>query len=898
MKRVIGLIFILFILGGGAGYYYLTQKVAKAPPVPAYVQTAEQTLAMNGAVFMTHVNVAHAVALEKTFFGGDDPFPLLSQAQEDSKILPALQQNGVDLRQSLHHILGAFFVTPQGTGSVVLLYGQFDAAAVSKAIESAFMVTKRENGILTFTYKDSKTCKISEPKTLQVSDNRIVIASERMMPVIQTRLSEQAAAEIDLTAWNAFRQGRLASFALLMPKETTKALSNGMTRMLVGSAMRKEGQDLESIFAGLAVKTGASAGLNLDTIINTSNAEWPQKTAASIAEAREKFRAESKENMPSLAKLDDYLTVTPGANDLQVSVTLNKKTLQDMQNIVREVIGSMFSGFSSGFGSSNPLEEKTVPAEELPQFLEHYTHAMVKPYNAKDHHFIKADTSVGPFGIMIEKAALIEKDNQKQVELALKVKTGALNNMPVESLHIDGPEGAAATLQLTGIYDDKNQNLFAIEDCGRDRNDEKVALSINTGYQYKDGKNTPYTYLEGKKKVRLLPKVKLRHVKKIDGTITLALPTNIQRKTLNMPLKNQTVETDKVRLFFKGIDKNDLKYEISGQNSHILAVHGLNKDGKVLKSNGGSASGGMLKSAGRSISRTMQGQVAGAEVIYTTNTVEQTYPFSVSSFFQQFETETWGKKIQVVKKDSKKEFAEVSKIYNFSAFCDPNDTAHPITPLQLCLRNIKYYGKHWGMRAQMELAAPASKGLTGNLSGIEIIIGGYKTKDGFIKLLDHQFVNTHLDTYPKDRPPYLKSQNISFRTADPDEVLKDKDVTAVIGKVIVSLPQTMSSKGMFAKRLGSSMTTKSKSLSLIVTEVSYDRITLEAKGDISQLVQIIPMSQDKKPLITKDVQVTSKDDKTFIELKPVGGQPEYLNVIYATKREIMEFPFEIPVPKK
>ncbi len=901
MKRIIVVTVIISLIIAGAGYFYYSQQM-KMGSIPKYVSKAEEAMAMEGLTILSHMNVEYAVKLENKIYPDGDPSPLLTSNNDALSFIKTLQNNGVDVRKQLKHALGGFYTTSQGNGGAMLFFGEFNAPKIIESLKQTYTVLEQtDDNQIIFVRKNTKTCKLSKPMHINISKDIITLASPNIMPVILERLEKQSVANVDLSKWVDFRQKHFASIGLIAPEDIGNAMPQGISRMLIKQIIKKSLPSAEDIFIGSSIKSTKPYGLTMNSIINTEDTSWINSASNKIKDARENFRNEMTETAPSLAKLDKHLSINTTEQQLKLSLILNREALDNVINTLEETTSSFFSTTSMFTASDNKqLKDEIIPGKDLPQFFNNYTHEDIPDYMLGSHHFIKADTTTGPFGIMLEKAELINSNNQRTTELTFKIDSEPIRNIPIQNLHSDGADGSAAILHINGVYDADNNSLMAIEDCGKVKNSDAQGFKTNNGYAFKDGKNIAYNYLETKKTIRLIPEANISDIAKITGSIKLDLPNGIKVEELTAPLSGKNITTKDVRLFFKKNDSDNIKYEISGQKNHILSINALNNNKQPLKNRSSTASTSVFSNGLRSVSRNIQGNVDGAEVTYATGGISKTYDFTMTSFFNHYDKKTWGKKVVVVKPDIKANFAKYGDMYDFSNFCDKNDGKLSLPPFQLCLNKINYHGKHWGVDARFSIAAPNSPALNQNLFGTEIYIDKLKVKSmaiaGRTKLISFPMNGYMPLSRKKDKQnkhSFLVANREAVRKPDPKGLLNNKEILGATGKLIIRIPKKLKSTGIYANILNSNMKSDDGSLVLIVTKLSQDSITLTAAGDVNKLVQIIPISSEKQPLPLNSVRIEKKDDTYIIEIKPVGGTPEFLNVIYATKQEKFAIPFDI-----
>jgi len=895
-RFIIALVVAALIVVGG--YYFVNNSHPPAPEdgpsTPAYLEMAESALATQGAVLIAHADIEKARATGQAFLEKIDSLSFPEDMAKENRFLTAMREQGIDLKKQLDQALSAFLVTEKGNRYVLMLRGNFKPADIRKAVEQAFVVVDpgEDGADMVFIYKNYRSCALSPPLRMHVTRKQIIVTTPDMMPILMERMTSNTPAEIDLTAWRNFRQTHFFSLGLMHPRETLASIPHPELQSIVGQSVTR---DVETVFFGMSGdQNSAGTSAILEAEVHADNAEWPQKTANNIQLGRAAFRSLMAHKMPAAAQLEASFQVVPQGNTLKMSFPLTAQGMDETQDALRD-IGNTVMSKTTGLGSAVDKllkpRESVLTSGELPHFAQDYGHNKLPAFSG-NLPFIKADTAAGPFAIALDKAVLATKHTRTYTELTFKARSEPLQNLPVDDMNIDDPDSAVATFQITGIYDDEGQNLLADEDCGADRNDKEKPLSIQGALEIINGKSILQSHLEGTKTVRLAAEYGLQDIARIDGKIVLTVPTSVKSVRYPQPLEDHALDTGQTRIFFRDSDPHKLKYAVEGKKNLILAVYGLNKQGQVLRNRSSLGTSSAFRKQ-RNVSRDIQGTIDAAEIVYADSTETQAYPFTITSFFTHFDSGSKHNAAVLAQPDDPKKFPELAKLYNFSGFCDKKSKTVTLPPLHLCLNDLKYHGKLWGMGTQYSLAIPASSALTGNLTGVEFVIGGYTTPRGYIELLDHQFLATDIQSAGKGGPPFLKASSISFRTRDPDALLDKQRITGIVGKIVLHMPLEMQREHIPNLNLGTRVEAPNNSIALTLREITQSSISFSVDGDVSRLVHLIPVTRGKKLLPLKSAAFSYDGARPILTLTPTGGTPASFEMIYATQKEMLQYPFHI-----
>lgn len=895
-RFLIALVIALLVAAGG--YYFVNNSHTPAPEdgpsTAAYLDMAENALATQGAVLIAHADFEQARAAGQGFLEQLDSLSFPADMTNENRFLAALKEQGVDLKKQIDQAVAGFLITNKGNRYALMLRGNFDPAAIKSAFAQAFLVVDsgEEGGDVIFIYKNMKTCSLTPPLQMHVTRKQIIITMPDLMPHLLARLQNPDSANIDLSAWRNFRKTHFFSIGFMHPHETAATIPHNGLREIAGKTLDAT---VQTVFAGLAPDPNtAGTTAFFETHIHAQSAEWAGKTLDRINLARAAFRAMIAGKLPTVARLEGNLQATQQDNILKFSVPLHADKMDETRDALHDignVVLSKGDAVNAVIDKFLKQREDILPSRELPRFSNNYSREDLPPFSA-GNAFIKADAAAGPFGIAVEKAALITQNGKTMTELTLYAHSEALQNIPADGTNIDDDESAVATVQITGVYDREGQNIMAAEDCGRERNDRKTPLTVKSLLSFEGGTSATHTYLEGRKTIRLVPGAELQDIARIDGGFTLELPETIKSVRYQAPLEQQEIKTESMSLTFREGDEHRLRYTLEGRKNHILAIHALNAQGQVLRNRSSVAAGSAFKNQ-RNVSRDIQGRVAGAEIIYTDGTQTQEFPFAIGGFFNHFGADTGGRKAMLAQPENPADFPKYVQLYDFSAFCGKKTKAIPLPPLQLCLKALKYRGKNQGIETKFSLAAPASAGLLGNLTGVEFVIGRYRTGAMTVGLLDHQFLTMELASSGEGLPPHLTAPAITFRTPDPAGELEGENITGLIGKLVVHMPLKMNRVSMKALHLGGRVEATDQSIAATITEITQEQISLLIEGDPSRLVHLVPITVDKKILPLKNILYHYEDGKTRVTLQPVGGRPEYMELIYATEKQMLQFPFDV-----
>jgi len=897
MKRFfIGLSLLVLVLLAGGGYWFYTRYQAIQPqPVPSTVLQAENALALPGTIVLGFIDMDYAVRIDRTINGPEDPFPFLDPQSSKDPFLNKLAEAGINWGDTLTHMVAGMRITEQGLSKGVVLLGTFPVEKIRKAIQQSYVVESAKASLLIIRMENQETCELSDPYAIHLKSDRLVVASPDLMDLLLERLAKRAPAEVDLNPWRNFRKEKVFSVGVLVPQQLDQTIKQPLARHMIKALMKKS-LAVESLFLGPSVKLSLPPAINLEMAINTKDKTWLNKTVTTFEEKRKKFRENLPEDLPSLAKLEHYLTVE-AQNDkrLYVAVAFNKGMMEDISNLGGEIMKFIFSGFNMEIkDGSQPLpgEEQLAQEDTLTSFDATASHKTLPPFDDKVPNF-KADAQTGPFGIRIQTIQLSEKDDTV-VELAFEVKSKEILNLSQESMHKAKGDGQAE-FRIKEVIDSQGQSLWKEETCGKDRNQAPAVLQSANTYMYEDNKPKWVTLLEGKKSIRLNPGVDANDIDQIKGQIRFSLPTEVETQVVPAPFKGKVVETKSVRLYFNKGNPDEIKYDISGRPSHVLRVQALNKSKQVLANS--SASGmDRFGGPGKSVTKRFKGQPAFAEVVVAKRVESHTYSFTIENAEPQFDIWTWPEPYKVQTTTLKAYNALKRQSGPLQKLCDAKKFSliKPVKPFAVCIQDLRPFGQ--GLYGNMQIFAPPSKALEENLSAVELVIksiqvkGKTNQKKRTLPVQFRQFVN--LDERQTKNVKHLQGY-LNVHSKDKLK-FKDEEIIGFGGHIITRLPLKFSYVTLDVRKLGNKTKGRPKGVHAKVIGFSGGRLKLKITGPRGKIVQFIPRGPDKKPLATNNVSIKREENQTpsWIAEMSVSGRPHSLVIVIARNQKIGKLPFQ------
>ena len=889
---------LLVIVGAAAYYWYASYWVAsdriEPKPVPSAVTEAEEALGLPETAGFLHVNVEHAVEVERALLGREDTETRLEPIAESDAIVGVLLRGGMDLRESLDHVLAAIVPSEDGIDLVGIAIGEFPVQRITELLPEAYRVERSTIAgapVFLLTREDPETCTVSDPVAVHLAERRIVAGDPDLVGAVLERLTARSPSAVDLAAWRAYRDGKIASLGLLAaPRGLTEATNNPLA-LMAAKAAEDELMAIERVFAGTAV-TMHPPGLTVDARIESSEPAW----AGDTVRAYKKWKADLDEDigreLPTLVRLVEHLEIEADGSRLTVRTSLSKDLLNDAVKLPVELLTLVFAdmGMRSTMDATQPsAEEQIIPAEEIGLYRANLSSTDLKPFDPTLDKSFTPDAETGPFGIRVTALRLSEGEDGP-VEIELEAVSGELPNMDVDSTHAVKGE-PRAELFVTHVRGHDGRELLREERCGPKRNSLGGELQPTTRNFFIDNEFVPVRAVRGAKAVRLESGAGIKDIAAIEGHLRLRLPTRIETQRIAAPFAGQVVETPEVRVRFSAGAPGAIKYEISGRTDHVLAVRALNASEQYLRG-AGSYSVGPILGVGKSVGRSFQGEPAFAELVVAREETVETYPFALSPVAPRFDR--WDHpKPYAVATTSKDEFVRRSERVDLSGVCEKRAPDRQLAPFQLCPRSVKTVWR--SMRGQFQVFAPDLPELMGNLSALELRVEELTVKgeDG----AEDERVAFAMQGYVRLGSAYGKDylRDTPWLVAELPEELKNKTIVGVRGRLVARLPKDLDRLSLDVTELGN-RAAHPGGLGARLVEFSDGQLKLDITGPRERLIQFIPRDAEDNILATNAARLEATDESgRWRGVVAISGRPATLDIVFAEVQDRLEYAFDMTV---
>lgn len=919
MKRFLYTLLVLVVIIAVGGYFLFIKAITPVD-VPEKVTLAEEAVATQGTIAIASIDMTYFRHIDKLFNANKDPSPLPAIKSSDPKaeksLLEKLEQQGINLTSQTDYALAAINVAQEKPAYSFVLFGRYQRDRLKQALSKYYLVDESEDGYWLLTQnmeevvKDpcAAPAKKIAPKqhALHIQNDRIVLSSVEFMPVLLKRFAQKSPAGVSLANWRQFRKEKAVAGAIMSPKEMNKGAVDLPSALLLGALSE---QPLNDVYAGAVFSLMPSPGVTIVVDAHANETAWPLNFKTKYDTWLSEAVLELKE-MPTLAALLQGLDVQAVGNTLHVKAIVNKTTQENIEKVPGEFLQMAFSGvFDADDKAAETGEEQVVNDADIEPYAQQFDFLSVKPFDTKNV-FYQPDYVAGPLAVRLERFGLLDTDNSI-IELTINAEAKGFDNVAVDHMHrtTDTP---VASLSIKRVEDLEGNNLLREELCGKSRNLAVESLSTNRDKEFVDGKwITKSIKISGKKSVRLKPGVDVARISKIKGNVAIRAATKTKIKTMQVPFARKTIETDKVRMYFRKSAENSVKYTLSGDMSRIMAVRAKNNKGQYLADSGSNAWGNDSKI----VTKRFKGKVASIEVVVAEQIESKDYPFEINQVAPRYGKKGEGKKVEVGF-TTKREFLKNYVKVNHNDECKDKQKV-TLGAFMLCLNK---FGDRWGRETggEFDLVAPYEDALQNDISSSILSIDTVETESGekiaFDKNDKAAFTYKFEATFNKKINDWeivnrrLHAANLNV-FSDKEE-LKGKKISTVNGTLTIRLPKNPKYFEFKADALG--VVTNQDGISANIAAFEDWNTYIDLQGDVNKVLRFVPFAQDRTILNTGNDRINTKqyrtwgmsdEDKKKIDELPekwqgmitIYGKPEKIRVFYANDFDIIKYPFQFSV---
>ena len=196
-----------------------------------------------------------------------------------------------------------------------------------------------------------------------------------------------------------------------------------------------------------------------------------------------------------------------------------------------------------------------------------------------------------------------------------------VNTIPIPNLTMSYH---AASVTINHVWDKNGNELYNPQSSFEQPIFQSINLSSNEG-------STPH--LSAIRDVHLKPGTQEQDIAKVEGTLTLFLPVNIQTLSFTKNDIGIAKTVGDSQVVIKEIKGNNVLFTYAGKGENFLQMRGYDKDGKELDFAGGSYPGsGQVydKNNSSTFNDIYKGEVSTLKTIVASSISARTYPFTIT----------------------------------------------------------------------------------------------------------------------------------------------------------------------------------------------------------------------------------------------------------------------------
>lgn len=878
---------ILLSAAGVAGYawHWLNR------PMPPEIHAAEDALFDGSLVAIGLVDVEKLVALKTYWFGDVDPNQL-PVAEEKKGLLQELFTGPAQFKANLRQVVFSLHVQPaeEQVHQVMLLSGRFDADALLETLGRSYQLEKVDDDRWVATEREmpqlQPVCPKDEPRDkpstlyLQISPEWVMVFDVPSYgDEIWTRLQSRLAPSQALDQWRRYRQGRLAGFMAMAPVRAGKAIG-GMPGMMAQGAA-SDAPQVTGVAAGIRLEP-LQGGLNANLRFASEDEAWNRETEADIRRELDRMTQDSRTVSPTLAGLFSRVTVAGGTDALEIDVQLDTQLLNDLGDVVREGVASLFQVSVTGGGDGGTVPREII--DENPQQYANLDLSELPPFRDK----FRSEPPLFSRGAFAVDFNSIQPNDAGLLEIWLEGKVGLPEHTDQRFNNI-----GVLAMSVASVQDAAGNELLRDERC-LDRNDLS-GRSPNHEEETNANHNQDHGWVW--KHVRLIPGVSVEQIDRIKGKLSFSMPTHVRR--FEVPLRaGEAVEHAGMRFYLGSIKPDAVSYQVSGATERLLEVRGLNEKGQVLR-RGWQMS---VMDDGR-FTQSYEGEVQALEIYVAEDYLQRETEFQLTDLFRPPEENGDDNSPQWLAPER----IDPSHWHDYAALdlarlaVDPKKDWHlwdkDVTPIAdgswAPLRMfVTHTPKAWGNDPQAHIYFPQIPGLPGVLSAFSYRIDEPADKDGapvryhragywYSAQTGEIVANQALDGHP------IALNTLTLATGLEDNEKLDR----LSGEIIVRLPQETRSTRLPLNELWAGKTVDGITVTLAeVSGGTFPGYGLKVEGNIAKLVNLHGLSATDGRVAASPVDF--QDAGYWTLTLPFGKGIEEVELVTASAQEVLRYPFD------
>ncbi|MDJ0793825.1 MAG: hypothetical protein QNI98_06215 [Woeseiaceae bacterium] len=858
----------IVLIAGGAWY---TSPVWMSGASSQDQLLISNALASEDVIILGHIDFERALQLQTRLFGARDKDALLSADRGwDGLVAAGVKPEDID------DVMIAFHGNEQSRGWALAVTGRFNADNVRAWISTRYNVDRVVGDTVYFNWVDDRTCELESMKAARILPDLVVIAEADRIDGLLARVDAQSPAEISIDDWLGRIEQQLLTIGVLRPTAIGQTASGIAGSILSGAGDAAE--PASALYFG-AEPTLMPPGVFLSGSIASTNAAFLERVHSSANDWLDEVRSKTADR-PDVLDLVNRLAFSLESQEFTAGIRLDTDFDNEVQTLVGGIMQRSF-GVSSGGSmqdqvNENPMQFSNTTASSLPSF-DQFGDAFVEP-----------QWQDGPFALSISRLSF---NDSSAFEVALRGEGRGVPNA--------GGQAKLVRMRINDVTNAAGESLLPEFECGPNVSHEWAESNPTVQQSYFDSNNeiAYYPYLSMDKTFTFAEETNPDDVAAIRGEIEYQMPVEVRSIKLDMPVNGEVIETEDLRVMFRGGSDSSISYQVSGDSRRLLDVRALNANNAVLES-GSSMSSSNWFGGGKDVSISIYGTIKAVELIVAEQVqtlsynfeIASVYPANNSNFAVPFKT------LDVARPDA------VAASMRLDAPNVTFDWNAPITsvtagPAFLALNSLEATS-YAGLRTRFELYVPNTMPLADHLNGGTVYFEKATLADGSsmpltmdaqLTLTPHGGYWSNGEYVPDPEKPWLDGQ-VDMQMID----YEAETPTAVDGRLVFRAPSETATVTLPALP-GSS--TAEYGIELLVSEWRPNSIGVDVKAGAERILSIVALDAENN-LVGRATSIDGRYDGYETSISNLQAPPKSLQVLVATESTEYEVPFSVTMPQQ
>ena len=611
MIRTIWLGLLVLLLSGATIAYFKYYKSIQT--ITPEMLLAERAIYSSTTFGLASLNLMQLNLLEKNWIEPSDESDYAKFDTKNESWKERLSDAGIDPRKDLHYLVAAIDTDDAGLTSSFILVGKFKSALVKEALKKRYkLIEEKMDGFTLLSYQEinKETCDLENPRAFYISDQFIIWSTPKNLQSILERLSTKSPPDVDKLKWENYRKNKILSAMLTIPKVQPKL--TGMMQFIPTQAIVEKLNGFERAYLGINIEWFKLAGvLNLQADFNKK--EQVATILLHLQNLLNDTKSPWRKKLPSLNKLLSKISFNSDLKHFNMNVDIDLDAFLLIKEIPKEFVANFFSGLGASVSVSGQANVEDDIDEQPNKLIMETSFSSLPKFDPLGTFSGKPlPYETGPLGFSITSVKLND-ENQKDQEIEIEYYGVGIPNIQKNEL---------VSLYFNEANDSEGKNLIKL----------KSSCNINSGVepshpiQFSEHNNLPS--FRGNHSIKLQEGAQVYSVATIKGEAKIKVPTKVEIQEIYVEV-GQKIETQNFALVVNKVSKTSVSINIYGDDTYIINIDGLNKDGKKLTTSGSINNTRIFYGEGKWKNLNFRGTVVKLRVYLVKEAKDFTVPFEL-----------------------------------------------------------------------------------------------------------------------------------------------------------------------------------------------------------------------------------------------------------------------------